>query len=252
MAHDAVTRKYLDLLGPLDWAHFPERPANRPWPGPTPAPRAAPYVAAYLIKLNEGLRSLGKLRTYLLEHPALVWSLGFPLVADLDGAHGFDVALLAPDAPPTRAVLRELDNAAAQFLLDGTVQLLRLELPADVNFGDVIALDTKHILAWVKENNPKAYVSDRYAKTKQPKGDPDCKLGCKKRHNQGDGDGGSAAATVATPAAAPTAPAVPRPARPRPTPSRPARPPSVSTTGATPPASSPPKCRTGANSCWPS
>ena len=100
-------------------------------------------------------------------------------------------------------MLRELDNAAAQFLLDGTVQLLRLELPANVNFGDVIALDTKHIIAWVKENNPKAYVSDRYAKTKQPKGDPDCKLGCKKRHNQGDGDGGSAAATVYTPAAAP-------------------------------------------------
>ena len=40
VAHDAVTRKYLDLLGVLDWAHFPERPTNHPWPGPTPAPRA--------------------------------------------------------------------------------------------------------------------------------------------------------------------------------------------------------------------
>jgi hypothetical protein len=30
VAHDAVTRKSLDLLGPLDWAHFPERPTNRP------------------------------------------------------------------------------------------------------------------------------------------------------------------------------------------------------------------------------
>ena len=38
VAHDAVTRKYLDLLGPLDWAQFPERPTNHPWPGPTPAP----------------------------------------------------------------------------------------------------------------------------------------------------------------------------------------------------------------------
>jgi hypothetical protein len=190
VVHDAVTRKYLDLLGPLDWTHFPERPANHPWPGPTPAPRA-PYVAAYLIKLNEGLRSLGKLRTYLLEHPALVWSLGFPLVADPTAPYGFDVARSLPTRRQLGRVLRELDNAAAQFLLDGTVQLLRMELPADVNFGDVIALDTKHIIAWVKENNPKAYVSDRYDKTKQPKGDPDCKLGCKKRHNKGDGDGGS-------------------------------------------------------------
>ncbi len=205
VAQDAVTRKYLDLLGPLDWAHFPERPTNHPWPGPTPAPRA-PYVAAYLIKLNEGLRSLGKLRTYLCEHPALVWSLGFPLVADPTATHGFDVVRSVPPRRQLGRVLRELDNAAAQFLLDGTVQLLRLELPADSNFGDVISLDTKHIIAWVQENNPKAYVSERYDKTKQPKGDPDCKLGCKKRHNQGDGDGGpatTAPAAAAQPATSP-------------------------------------------------
>jgi hypothetical protein len=47
-------------------------------------------------------------------------------------------------------------------------------------------MDTKHILAWVKENNPKAYLkrSERFDKTRQPKGDPDCRLGCKRRHNQ--------------------------------------------------------------------
>lgn len=40
------------------------------------------------------------------------------------------------------------------------------------------------MIAWVKENNPKAYVKDRYDKTKQPAGDPDCRLGCKRRHNR--------------------------------------------------------------------
>lgn len=36
----------------------------------------------------------------------------------------------------------------------------------------------------MKENNPKAYVEDgRYDKTKQPAGDPDCRLGCKRKHN---------------------------------------------------------------------
>jgi len=208
VAHDAVARKYLDLLGPLDWAHFPKRPPNHPWPGPTPAPRA-PYVAAYLIKLNEGLRSMGKLRTYLLEHPALVWSLGFPLVADPTASHGFDVARSVPTRRQFGRVLRDLDNSATQFLLDGAVYLLRQELPADVNFGDVIALDTKHIIAWVKENNPKQYVEDRYAKTKQPQGDPDCKLGCKRRHNRGDGDGDAAAETTATCAAIPATPVAP-------------------------------------------
>ena len=80
-----IAGRYLDLLGPLDWAHFPERPANQPWPGPDPAPRA-PYVAAYLVKLNESLRSMGHLRRYL----------GAP------GA-GLDPGLLAdarPDRPP--------------------------------------------------------------------------------------------------------------------------------------------------------
>jgi hypothetical protein len=44
--------------------------------------------------------------------------------------------------------------------------------------------DTKHILAWVKENSPKAYVKDRYAKDKQPTGDLECRLGCKRKRNQ--------------------------------------------------------------------
>jgi hypothetical protein len=32
--------------------------------------------------------------------------------------------------------------------------------------------------------NPKTFVKDRYDKTKQPAGDPDCKLGCKRKRNQ--------------------------------------------------------------------
>ena len=31
---------------------------------------------------------------------------------------------------------------------------------------------------------PQGLVSHRYDRTQQPKGDPDCKLGCKRRHNQ--------------------------------------------------------------------
>ncbi len=52
------------------------------------------------------------------------------------------------------------------------------------DFGNCISLDTKHIIAWVKENNPKAYVKDRYDKTRHPTGDLDCRLGCKRRTNQ--------------------------------------------------------------------
>jgi len=150
VAESAVVRKYLALLGPLDWDHFPERPTDHPWPGSAPAPRA-PYVAAYLIKLNEGKRYMSDLRSYLLEHPALVWLIGFPLVPDPRARYGFDVAASLPDRRQLGRVLRELPNPAAQFLLGGTVQLIRQELPPDVDFGDIVSLDTKHIIAWVQD-----------------------------------------------------------------------------------------------------
>jgi len=33
--------RYLGVLGPLDWEHFPQRDPLRAWPGPIPHPRAA-------------------------------------------------------------------------------------------------------------------------------------------------------------------------------------------------------------------
>jgi hypothetical protein len=181
-----VAMKYLRLLGPLDWAHFPERPANRPWPGPGPQARA-PFVAAYLVKLHESKTYMSDLRQFLVEHPALVWLLGFKLKPDPSASHGFDPEASVPGRKQLGRVLRELDNAALQFLLDGTVQLIWDQLPPHLRFGDEISMDTKHLIAWVKENNPKAYVkeSDRLDKTRQPAGDPDCKLGCKRKRNQG-------------------------------------------------------------------
>jgi hypothetical protein len=81
VARCRVTRRYLDLLGGLDWARFPERDRHRAWPGPAPHPRGA-YVAAFLIKVDQRLRTMADLRRYLLEHPALAWVIGFPLAAD--------------------------------------------------------------------------------------------------------------------------------------------------------------------------
>lgn len=179
-----VAMKYLRLLGPLDWAHFPERGGGRAWPGSPPQPRA-PYVAAYLVKLHEQKRYMSQLRAFLVEHPALVWVLGFKLEANATSPYGFAVEASVPSRKQLGRVLRTLPNEAAQFLLSSTVQLLKAELPVDCQFGQAVSLDTRLILAWVKENNPKAYVRehDRLTKDRQPKGDCDCKLGCKKRHN---------------------------------------------------------------------
>lgn len=82
-------------------------------------------------------------------------------------------------------MLRGIPDAKLEFLLDETVGLLQAELSTEVDdFGHSISLDTKRILAWVWENNPKDYVQDRYDRDRQPTGDPDCRLGCKRRRNQ--------------------------------------------------------------------
>jgi hypothetical protein len=83
-------------------------------------------------------------------------------------------------------MLRCLPNPSLQFLLDETVRLLQADLRDEApDFGDCISLDTKHLIAWVKQNNPKAYLEGRrYDQTQQPTGDPDCRLGCKRKRNQ--------------------------------------------------------------------
>jgi hypothetical protein len=180
-----VARKYHALLQPLDWAAFPERPTDRPWPGPTPAPRA-PFVAAFLVKLHDQQRYMSDLRTFLIDHPALVWLLGFPLVLDPTAPHGFTVAATVPTRRQFSRVLRTLPNDALQFLLTSSIGRITETLSPEQQaaFGQTVAGDTKHILAWVKENNPKVYVEHRFDKHRQPSGDPDCKLGVKKQRNR--------------------------------------------------------------------
>lgn len=168
----AVTVKYLRLLAVLDWSSLPDRVAGC-YRGVKPRTRI-PYVAAYLVKLDQGLRSMGALNDYLNMHPTLAGLLGF----------GPKVPL--PSEREWARILRTMHNPCLQVLLDQSVTLLQQELSAmqTTALGDEISLDTKHILAWVRENNPKQHVKERFNKTKQPKGDPDCKLGCKERTNQ--------------------------------------------------------------------
>jgi hypothetical protein len=100
---------------------------------------------------------MGDLRSFLVDHPPLLWLLGFPLAADRRQFYGFDAQASLPTERHFTRLLCTMPKA----------------LPAP----QCISLDTKHIIAWVKENNPKQYVEDRFDKSKQPKGDPDCRLG---------------------------------------------------------------------------
>ncbi len=173
----------LDLLGPLDWGHFPERNLQRNW-GQVTIPYAA-LAAAELIRLNEAIPSMGMLHRCLIEHPGFIWLLGFPLSPTPETPLGFNPLASLPTARHLTYLLRTLPNPTLQFLLADSVRLILSELQTlGLASIDCVSLDTKHILAWVKENNPKAYVSERFNKHKQPRGDPDCKLGCKRRRNQ--------------------------------------------------------------------
>jgi hypothetical protein len=176
---------YLDLLGLLPWDAFPEPLLSPAWLHTDKLPKAA-FVMACLIRLDQRMRYTSQLVSYLCQHPALVWLLGFPLVRSRRHPHGFDPQASVPTQRHLNRLLRQVSNERLQWLLDQTVALIQAALPPNVvDFGQSVSLDTKHIIAWVKENNPKAYIKkDRYNKHKQPAGDPDCRLGCKRRSNQ--------------------------------------------------------------------
>jgi hypothetical protein len=183
ITESAPALRLLELLGPLHWDHLPERNLLRDWGKPTIS--NATLIVAELIKLEEGLPSFGHLYRHLCDHAALVSLLGLSLIPAPKLPGGFNTRASLPTERHFTRMLRLLPNATLQYLLDDSVQLIGAELAArGIAWGDCISLDTKHILAWVQENNPKAYLSKRYDKGRQPKGDPDCRLGCKRRHNQ--------------------------------------------------------------------
>jgi hypothetical protein len=174
-------RNTLPFFDLLDWSVILERDESQPWPGSLPHPQSA-YVKALLIKINEHLEYTTRLRRFLVKHPALVVRVGFRVVPDSTQPFGFDVEQTVPSDRHLRRKLQTFDNTQLQCLLGDTIATLRTEIP---NAGDSIAMDVKHIYAWVRENNPREHIPHRFDPARQPHGDPNCKLGVKESHNQG-------------------------------------------------------------------
>lgn len=184
VADSPAALRYLDLLGPLRWGDLLERNLERHWRHP-PVPFAT-FIACELVRLNEGLRSTTDLHRYLRECPALRWLFGWRSPGFAKSSASFNTLPPLPTPRHFSHLLRKLPNTALQFLLADSTQLIRRQLAIQgcQGSGDCIALDTKHILAWVKENNPKTYLAHRFDPAQPPPGDPDCRLGCKRSHNQ--------------------------------------------------------------------
>ena len=135
------------------------------------------YIKAFLVRINQGIIYTSQLRKFLLDHPLLVIELGFQLDLDYTSRYGFNYNTTVPSEVWLRARLRTLDQRLLRDLLNATVTDLKEEIPG---LGEIIAYDVKHIYAWVKENNKRVYVKDRYDENHQPAGDPDCRLESKR------------------------------------------------------------------------
>lgn len=172
---DPVATHFRTLFAQVDWSLLPPRDPDCPGPHPHPA---AAYLKALLVKGANQLRSIPRLRLYLLEHPALVWELGFHRGHCPAQPAGFPVDRLLPQ----ERWLRHWQHVAApllQQLLCASAQTVATLVP---DLDTMTALDATHHLAWVKHNNQNQSVPHRFVRTQHPTGDPDCRLGAKTRH----------------------------------------------------------------------
>lgn len=186
LEHDPVVQRYRAFFSLLDWSVVEQWQASRSVYCDTHGHPITAYLKAFLIRIGQGMLYMTQLRSFLLTHPLLIIELGFQLHLDPTAPYGFDSQKTLPCRSWFSQKLRTLDPALLQGLLHATVRDLKDEIPG---LGEVVAFDVKHIYAWVKENNERVYVPDRYDKTKTLVGDPDCTLGVKRSTNQEQPDG---------------------------------------------------------------
>ena len=184
---DPVVQRYRSFFALFTWSVVQEPVMQPSQPGKRPHPQSA-YVKALLLKINEDFAHCTQVRRYLVDHPLLVLELGFRPVLDCTQPYGFDVERTVPTARWFSEQQRTLEQSVLQSLLLATVGDLREAIPG---LGETVAFDVTHLYASVKENNPRAYVKERFKKDQQPRGDPDCKLGVKRSTNKEQADGSS-------------------------------------------------------------
>ena len=185
LEYDPLVADYRAFFASLDWSLVDSWQARRSTRGRPAHPERA-YLKAFLVRLREGLLFTSQLRRFLLTHPLFVIELGFELSLDPQQPYGFDVERTLPSEQWLRTKLRSFDQALLQELLQATVSALQAEIPG---LGETVAFDVKHIYAWVKQNNPRVSMLDRFCKEQQPQGDPDCRVGVKRSTNRELPDG---------------------------------------------------------------
>jgi hypothetical protein len=186
LEHDPLVADYRAFFAELDWSVVERWQAQRSACCGSHGHPLSAYLKAFLIRIREGFCYSTQLRAFLLKHPLLILDLGFQVVLDPTQPYGFDVERSLPTRYWLGEKLRQLDHDLLTELLMGTVAALAAEIPG---LGETVAFDVKHIYAWVKPNNPRVSMVDRFCKEQQPRGDPDCRVGVKRSTNRELPDG---------------------------------------------------------------
>jgi hypothetical protein len=132
------------------------------------------YAKVFLIKVHQKIQYSSELREFFFKHPQLIPLVGFyPVYNKITGA--VDVEKTLVSARHLRRKLQTIKNQHLKLLLKQTLDQLQTK---KLLKGTAIA-DTTEILAWVKENNLKQRVDNRFDKTRTIKGFPQCSLGAK-------------------------------------------------------------------------
>lgn len=140
-----VTQRTIAQLRLLDWEQLPATLADRKQ-GERLVPLAA-YIGAYLVRLEQQLPTFGALRRFLADHPGLIWALGFPETGRGGRHRPFDPEQSLPSQAHFTRKMASLPNDLLQELMAGQVAWLHTRLGDEL--GQVVSVDTKHILAWV-------------------------------------------------------------------------------------------------------
>lgn len=156
---------YDKLFLDLDLSDFPESTSKT---GRNGFSKRA-LLRAFIVMKCECFSCITDLVDYLNNNLIIAYYCGFDIMKPLPSYWTFD------------RFIRTLDNSLLQkFMHSQVLELSKMGI-IDTSF---IALDSTPISANTKQNNPKSFAKNKFAKDNQPKSDKDCKLGVHTASNQ--------------------------------------------------------------------
>ena len=152
-----AARFYDSLFLSLDLSSVPEYPSTGRKGFSSHA-----MVCAFIVMKCEGLARISDLADYLNNNLLIAHYCGFDITKPLPSYWTFD------------RFLKSVNHDLLQKIMQDQVLSLARKGFIDTSF---IGLDSTPVSANTSQNNPKAFLAGKFDPQKQPKADPDCRLG---------------------------------------------------------------------------